>query len=202
MKKAIKKLVFFIFYLLVLPAGILTIICKKVFGSPALFHLFAEWFSLVPAHPGQYVRGCYYYQTMKGCPSDFIIMFGSHLTKMDSVIGHNVIVAGHTTIGLVNLGDKSRIGSHVTILSGRRQHAFEAVQDDILEGKDTFDMINIGRSTFIGEGSIVMANVGEYSIIGAGSVVVKDIPDYVVAVGNPAKVVKERPRPSQNAGVN
>lgn len=201
MRKAIKKLVFIIFYVLVLPAGLLTVIVRRVFGSPALFHFFAELFSLVPAHPGLYVRACYYFQTMHNCPSDLEIMFGSHLTKMDSIIGQNVIIAGHTTIGLVDLGDKSRISSHVTILSGRRQHAFGAVQDDILDGKDTFDMIKIGRSTFIGEASIIMANIGEYSIVGAGSVVVKDIPDYVVAVGNPAKVIKERQRPSEEPNV-
>jgi acetyltransferase-like isoleucine patch superfamily enzyme len=198
MKKAIKKLIFAIFYLAVLPAGLATIVVKKVFGSPALFHLFAEWFSLCPAHIGQYVRACYYYQTMPGCPSDLQIMFGSHLTKMDSVIGRNVVIAGHTTVGLVNLNDNCVIGSHVSILSGRRQHAFGEVQDDLFEGEDTFDRIDIGRSTFIGEGCMVMANVGEYSIVGAGSVVVKDIPDYVVAVGNPARVIKERPRVPQN----
>lgn len=32
--------------------------------------------------------------------------------------------------------------------------------------------------------------IGENAVIGAGSVVVKDIPDNVVAVGNPARVVK------------
>ncbi len=198
MRKIIKKLIFICFYLLVLPAGLLTIICKKVFNTPLMFHFFAEGFSLVPAFIGQYVRGCYYNQTMKNCPADLEIMFGSHFTKMDAIIGQKVVIAGHTTIGLVNLGDNCAIGSHISILSGRRQHGFGEVKEDILEGEDTFDRIIIGRSSFVGEGSIIMANVGEFTIIGAGSVVVKDIPDYVVAVGNPAKVIKERPRLAQS----
>ena len=35
-------------------------------------------------------------------------------------------------------------------------------------------------------------HIGNNVIIGAGSVVVKDISDNSVAVGNPAKVIKER----------
>ena len=33
--------------------------------------------------------------------------------------------------------------------------------------------------------------IGDNSIIGAGSVVTKDIPANVIAVGNPAKVIRE-----------
>ncbi len=44
----------------------------------------------------------------------------------------------------------------------------------------------------IGAGVHVMPGVtiGNNVVIGGGSVVVKDIPDNVVAVGNPAKVIK------------
>jgi acetyltransferase-like isoleucine patch superfamily enzyme len=33
--------------------------------------------------------------------------------------------------------------------------------------------------------------IGKHSVIGAGSVVTRDIPPYSVAVGNPAKVIKQ-----------
>lgn len=36
--------------------------------------------------------------------------------------------------------------------------------------------------------------IGKNSIIGAGSVVTADIPENVIAVGNPAKVIKNRNR--------
>jgi maltose O-acetyltransferase len=36
--------------------------------------------------------------------------------------------------------------------------------------------------------------IGNYAVIGTGSVVTHDIPEYAVAVGNPARVVKERAR--------
>lgn len=53
--------------------------------------------------------------------------------------------------------------------------------------------VRLGNNVFIGVNSVVLPNVtiGDNSIIGAGSVVTKDIPPNVVAVGNPAKVIRE-----------
>lgn len=52
--------------------------------------------------------------------------------------------------------------------------------------------ITVGNDVWIGAGVCVMPGVtiGNNVVIGSGSVVVKDIPDNVVAVGNPAKVIK------------
>lgn len=49
------------------------------------------------------------------------------------------------------------------------------------------------KGCVVGMGSIVMPGVtiGEGAIIGAGSLVVSNIPAWTIAVGNPAKVVKE-----------
>lgn len=33
--------------------------------------------------------------------------------------------------------------------------------------------------------------IGKKCVIGAGAIVTKDIPDYSIAVGNPARVIKE-----------
>ena len=53
--------------------------------------------------------------------------------------------------------------------------------------------INIKKGAHIGIGAIIMPGVtiGKGAVIGAGSVVTKDIPDYCVAVGVPAKVIRE-----------
>lgn len=50
----------------------------------------------------------------------------------------------------------------------------------------------IGDGVWLGSGVIVNpgVSVGENSVVGAGSVVTKDIPVNVVAVGVPAKVIK------------
>ena len=53
---------------------------------------------------------------------------------------------------------------------------------------------HIKRGAYIGSGVTLIENmsVGEWSIVGAGATVVEDIPDSVVAVGVPAKVIKDR----------
>ncbi|MCB5187695.1 sugar O-acetyltransferase [Methylobacillus caricis] len=53
--------------------------------------------------------------------------------------------------------------------------------------------IRIGSNVWIGANAIILPNVeiGNNVIIGAGSVVTRDIPDCKVAVGNPARVIKE-----------
>lgn len=53
----------------------------------------------------------------------------------------------------------------------------------------------IGNNTLIGMGSIVLdgAKVGEFTLLGAGSLVppCKEIPSGVLAMGSPAKVIRE-----------
>ena len=53
--------------------------------------------------------------------------------------------------------------------------------------------VRICRGAAIGMGCTIMPGVtiGEGAVIGTGSLVTKDIPPYTVAVGRPAKVVRE-----------
>lgn len=64
--------------------------------------------------------------------------------------------------------------------------------------------VTIGRRVFIGVNAVILPNVtiGENSIIGAGSVVTADIPANVIAVGSPARVIRDLPtqRPTVQAG--
>ncbi|GAA2423918.1 hypothetical protein GCM10010405_02780 [Streptomyces macrosporus] len=53
--------------------------------------------------------------------------------------------------------------------------------------------ITIGDNVWLGGGVVVRSGVtiGENTVVGAGAVVTRDLPANVVAVGNPARVVRE-----------
>ncbi|MFC5729419.1 MULTISPECIES: DapH/DapD/GlmU-related protein [Nocardioides] len=48
------------------------------------------------------------------------------------------------------------------------------------------------RNVWLGGGAIVLpgATIGDETVVGAGAVVTRDLPADVVAVGNPARVVR------------
>ena len=53
--------------------------------------------------------------------------------------------------------------------------------------------VKIGNGCWIGEKVSILSGVtiGEKCIIGAGSIVTKSIPSYSIAVGNPARIIKQ-----------
>ena len=52
--------------------------------------------------------------------------------------------------------------------------------------------VSIGDGSYVGINAVIVGNVkiGKHCVIGANSVVTKDVPDYCVAVGSPARVIK------------
>lgn len=110
----------------------------------------------------------------------------------------NVIIGDETMIGIgsVLIGPVT-IGSHVMlaqniVISGLN-HGYEDVNIPPSKQKEIRRQIVISDGVWIGANSVVTAGVtiGKQSVIGAGSVVTKNIPDFCVAVGNPAKVIKQ-----------
>lgn len=61
------------------------------------------------------------------------------------------------------------------------------------EGLEYCKPITVGNNVWFGGNVVVLPNVtiGDNAVIGAGSVVTKDIPANSLAVGNPAKVIRE-----------
>lgn len=61
--------------------------------------------------------------------------------------------------------------------------------------------ITVGDNVWFGGNVTVLPGVtiGENTIVGAGSVVTKDLPANVLAVGNPARIVRQVPTPADKA---
>ena len=92
-------------------------------------------------------------------------------------------------VATVTIGDDVQIGPHVQLLTpthpvaaGPRRGKWEAAQP-----------ITIGDNVWLGGGAIVLPGVtiGDNTVVGAGAVVTRDLPPGVVAVGNPARIVRQ-----------
>lgn len=109
----------------------------------------------------------------------------------DVVIGDNTRIGiSNILIGPVTIGNEVRMGQHI-ILSGLN-HGYQNVTAPPRMQEVTISEIKVEDEAWIGANSAVIAGVtiGKHAVIAAGSVVTKDIPPYSVAVGNPARVIK------------
>jgi acetyltransferase-like isoleucine patch superfamily enzyme len=73
-------------------------------------------------------------------------------------------------------------------------HAYEDVTRAVLDqGISDISPTWIGDDTWLGQNVCVLAGVhiGRHCVIGANSTVTRDIPDYSVAVGSPARVIRQ-----------
>ncbi len=91
-------------------------------------------------------------------------------------------------VAAITIGEDCQIGPNVQLLTpthplepGPRRDKLEAARP-----------IVIGDNVWLGGGAVVLPGVtiGDNSVIGAGAVVTKDVPADVVAVGNPARPVR------------
>lgn len=110
-------------------------------------------------------------------------------------VGKSVYIGTGTTLfghnGLV-IGDHSLLAQNITCTP--YSHIFNDPNATIITQGGHSKKVTIGKDVYIGMGVDIMysGDIGDGSVVGAGSVVVKPIPPYSVAVGNPAKVIKER----------
>lgn len=152
-----------------------------------LYTLFAHIHALMPGFIGTYCRAAFYKITLRESSIDTAISFGTFFSRRTASVGPFVSIGAFCVIGNARIGARSQIASHVMIPGGRHGHA--RTSDGRLTGSVDNEIV-IGADCWIGASAIVMANVGAGSTIGAGSVVVKDVPTGVVAVGNPARVIR------------
>jgi virginiamycin A acetyltransferase len=158
----------------------------------AIYSFFAQLLALVPGILGNFFRSAFYKLTLRECSLDVTISFGTFFSSREASVGAHVSIGSFCVIGHARIGTRTQISSHVQIPSGRYQHS----QDN--EGRfldSERSEVVIGSDCWIGASAVILADVGDQSTIGAGSVVVRDIPAHAIAVGVPAKPIKNQEIP-------
>lgn len=129
---------------------------------------------------------------------DFVFIDG----RAGMTIGDHVHIAGFVSIigqGECVLHDFAGLAAGVRLVTGT----------DVMDGSGLtgptvpVDLrsvhrgrIEVGRHAVVGTNAVILPDVtiGEGAIIGSGSVVTRDVPPWTIAVGTPARPVKDRPR--------
>lgn len=187
----------------------------------SFFLMFATY---LPGLAGNILRRLYYKKKLKYMGDSCMIYEGAVITHPQNVsvgdftlIDRKVIISGDFGVEIgrrvhiaqncfIQGGGFVKIGDYVGISANSM--VFSAT-DTIYGGKRVGPMIPaeyrnpvfkkpviIGKDVFIGAGCVVLPGVkiGEGTMVGAGSVVIEDIPPWKVAVGSPAKPIKDRPK--------
>ena len=105
-------------------------------------------------------------------------------------IGKNVFINACCRFqdqGGIEIGDGSLIGHNTTIAT--LNHDFNPDKRANLHPSP----VKIGKNVWIGSDCTILPGVeiGDGAVIGAGSVVTKNVPANSIAVGNPARVIKQ-----------
>ena len=113
--------------------------------------------------------------------------FGSNIS-----IGARTFINYNLTaldVAAITIGEDCQIGPNVQLLTPT--HPLDA--DERRAKIEAADPIVLENNVWLGGGVIVLPGVtiGHDSVIGAGSVVTKDVPPRSLAVGNPARVIRE-----------
>ncbi len=110
------------------------------------------------------------------------------------LIGRGSGIVGHLSI---DIGNDVWTGHNVYITD--QSHDYADVSIPISQQSQPERAVSIGEGSWLGHGVVVLpgAKIGKHVAVGANSVVTGELPDYCVAVGSPARVIKQY---SQNDG--
>ncbi len=123
----------------------------------------------------------------------FMRRMGCHVGNGCFIGGGVKIDGGHAD--MITLEDNVSVAAGSRLLCHQRDFSDYCVGDDYMKLGYVIKPIVLKKGCLIGMESFVMpgVTVGEGAIVGAGSMVTKDIPAWTVAVGRPAKVIRQIP---------
>ncbi|MCR9201929.1 MAG: acyltransferase [Planctomycetaceae bacterium] len=192
MKSLIKRTLVIVAHVMVLPAVAACLALRAAGGKDTAITGWSQAFSLIPGTPGVLLRQAFFSWTLARCGRDACVSFGTLFSHSSAEVGNSTYIGNYCSIGDVQIDDDVLIASHVSIMNGCRQHGIGRLDVPVREQQGACEPITIGCDSWIGERATVAASVGRHCVIGAGALVLSPIPDYAVAVGVPARVIKDR----------
>jgi len=175
---------------------VVSAIIRKRYGYPKGFLLGLDtvWLTGNYATIGKNLR------IGKRCRVEVISEHNSMVYTPKLTIGNNVSMNDDVHIGCVSsvrIGNNVLMGSKIFISDHNHGNYSGKTQDspEVLPGLRllSYNAVHIEDNVWLGEMVSVLPGVtiGRGSIIGSNSVVSRSIPPYSIAVGSPAKVVKQ-----------
>ncbi|GAA0450721.1 maltose O-acetyltransferase [Actinoplanes capillaceus] len=112
--------------------------------------------------------------------------YGSHIRIGARTFANYGLIA--LDVAPITIGEDVQIGTNVQLLTPTHPVDPQPRRDKW----EAAEPIVIGDNVWLGSGAIVLPGVtiGDNTVVGAGTVVTRDLPANVVAVGNPARVVR------------
>jgi acetyltransferase-like isoleucine patch superfamily enzyme len=173
-------------------AVLIPVLCYKmsavVLGAQRVFPGWSQLFALIPGLIGVYLRRGFYRLVLPACGRNVCISFGSVFSHPTAELGNSIYVGIGCMLGDVTLHDDVLIGSHVSIINGRRQHGINRLDIPVREQPGEYPRVVIGQDTWVGDRAIITEHVGKHAIVGVGAVVTKPVPDFAIVIGNPARI--------------
>jgi acetyltransferase-like isoleucine patch superfamily enzyme len=108
------------------------------------------------------------------------------------IIGSNTLIGmSNTIIGPITIGNNVIFAQN--IVASALNHEYRDIATPIVNQPILTAPIVIEDDCWIAANAVITSGVtiGKHSVVAAGAVVTKNIPPYSVAVGNPAKVIKQ-----------
>jgi acetyltransferase-like isoleucine patch superfamily enzyme len=192
MKALFKKTLRALCLFLVFPLWVLYAALGALAGRTTVFYGFSQLMGLIPGITGNYLRHAFYHLSLARLGEDACICFCATISHPDTEIGSNAYIGPFSNLGLCLIGDDTLLGTGVHVMSGFGQHAYDRLDAPIRLQGGALAKVRVGGDCWIGNHSVVGADVGARSVVGAASLVNKPIPEFSVAVGNPARVIRDR----------
>ena len=177
---------------LVIPSLASFAVRSRLIGRDHALEGTTQALGLIPGLTGEYLRRAFLSRTIAFCAPDCVVGFGAVFSRVGARIEARAYVGPRCHIGLATVGPDALLAAGVHVPSGMSTHGTTSLDAPIREQPGQITMVRIGEGAWIGSAAVVMTDVGAHAVVGAGAVVTRPVPAFAIAVGVPARVIRDR----------